>query len=184
MNRGEMMKEATIENTIRHFIGEAWEYIHQNKEKIKNFDKAKEKIKSQAFLFDVKLPEDLNVELSKASADTGLGILYFIASKADIFDTQGDMIELPELKKAAFSFVKRSRKGDRNHNYKKSAEVVESFVFDEKIIELIKSGEIQAGDWVVGMQPLDPDLLDKAQKGLIKGASIAGRAKKEAVRNA
>ena len=54
-------------------------------------------------------------------------------------------------------------------------------VFDEELIKAVKEGKIKAGDWVVGWELTDPELLKKAVNGEIVGASIAGYSRLEAV---
>ena len=170
-------KYTTNEDAQKQFILKTWEQINKNPDKFPNFDEVKQQVVNHAIRMKVSLPGE--ALMKKSSVDTGLGIIYFIASRADIFDKENHMIELDELKKGAFKYVKTSRKGDTNHDYKKAAEIVESLVFDDKIIEAIQKGEIKSGDWVVGMEPLDPEIVQKAIRGEISGASIAGFARME-----
>lgn len=172
-------KYTTNEDTQRNFILKTWEQINATPEKFENFDEIKQQVINHAIRLKVSLPGE--TMMKKASVDVGLGIIYFIASRADIFDKENHMIELDELKKGAFQYVKTSRKGDTNHDYKKAAEIVESLVFDDKIIEAVQKGDIKSGDWVVGMEPIDPEIIQKAIRGEISGASIAGFARMEDV---
>jgi len=122
-------------------------------------------------------PEEtkVNFNFKKSTVDVGLGVIYGIASKADIEDTEGDTIELIDLKRAAHDFMSESRNGDIDHDFKNHGDVVESLVIDKAIVEAIKTGEVTEGDWFIGYKPIDTEVAMKAASGeYFRGFSIAG----------
>lgn len=117
----------------------------------------------------------INFNFKKSTVDVGLGVIYGIASKADIEDTEGDTIELIDLKRAAHDFMSESRNGDIDHDFKNHGDVVESLVIDKAIVEAIKAGEVTEGDWFIGYKPNDTEVAMKAASGEdFKGFSIGG----------
>lgn len=177
----EDIQKAYIDNSIKKFIEIAWNTVYKDID-YPNRDETLTSLRNSAQQFNVPIEGDkFKISFSKTHIDPGLGIIYLIANRAGIIDHQKESIDLMELRKGAIQYIKTSRKGDINHDYKKALEVVESLVFDEPIIEAVKSGKIIAGDWVVGMEPGDPELLRKALAGEIKGASIAGSGRYEEV---
>jgi cation transport regulator ChaB len=182
IDKEEEFQKAYIDDSIRKFIEIAWNTVYKDID-YPNRQETLNSLQNSARKFEVDLPEaeKFKISFSKTHIDPGLGIIYLIANRAGIIDQQNEQIDLMELRKGAIHYIKNSRKGDVNHNYQKSLEVVESLVFDEPIIEAVKSGKIVAGDWVVGMEAEDPELLRKAIAGEIKGASIAGSGRYEEV---
>jgi len=178
----EILQKAYIDDSVRKFIEIAWNTVYKDIE-YPNRQETLSSLQNSARQFNVDLPDSDNfkISFSKTHVDAGLGIIYLIANRAGVIDHQEESIDLMELRKGAIHYIKNSRKGDVNHNYQKSLEVVESLVFDDPIIEAVKSGKIVAGDWVVGMEPGNPELLRKAMAGEIKGASIAGSGRYEEV---
>lgn len=168
-----------IGKAIEEFLWESWKELHTNKEKHgEHFEVLKSEIRNHAKENGVEL---FDINFTKAHTDETSKVLYQIASTAGVVDSEGHIIEMSELKKAAFDYVKRSRKGDQNHDFQKVLDMVESLVFDETIIKAVKEGKIKAGDWVVGWELDNEELLQKALAGEITGASIAGFARLEAV---
>lgn len=129
--------------------------------------------------------KEVKFNFKKSSVDIGLGVIYGIASKADVEDTEGDIIELNDLKLAAHDFMSESRNGDIDHDWKSHGNVVESLVLDSDIIELIKSGKITEGEWILAYKPFNPEVAKKAASGEdYNGFSIGGICNRvEAVRD-
>jgi hypothetical protein len=124
------------------------------------------------------IEKEINFKVIKATDEK---LLYLVASQADVEDEDEDIITLAELKKAAYGYMKNSRKTDLNHNWQENGEVVESFIFDNEIIKAVKDGVIEENSWVIGIEPKDPGLLEAAEKGEVIGASIAGFGKRRPV---
>lgn len=119
--------------------------------------------------------KEVKFNFKKSSVDIGLGVIYGIASKADVEDTEGDIIELNDLKLAAHDFMSESRNGDIDHDWKSHGDVVESLVMDSSIIDAVKSGTITEGDWFIGYKPVNPEVAKKAASGEdYNGFSIGG----------
>lgn len=117
----------------------------------------------------------INLEIIKTqSLGEDMGIIYLIASMADVEDAQEDVIPMDELRKSAYAFMRNSRKADMDHDWGDHGEIVESLIFDKAIIEAVKSGQIKEGMWVVGIEPHDTELTKMAARGEIVGASIGG----------
>ena len=123
----------------------------------------------------------MEVPIIKAEVDEdlGLGVIYMIASQAEVEDTQGDNITTNELRKGAHKFIKDYRKADMDHDWGDHGDVVESLVFDAEIIKAVKEGKIQEGMWIIGVSPHDMDVAKSARLGEIAGASIGGFAIRE-----
>lgn len=122
-------------------------------------------------------PEDkqVNFNFKKSNVDIGLGVIYGIASKADVVDQEDEIIELIDLKMAAHEFMSESRNGDIDHDWKNHGDVVESLVMDKAFIDMVKSGEIAEGDWFIGYKPNDQEVAKKAASGEdFNGFSIGG----------
>jgi len=158
------------EDEIKNYLTKSYE-----KFKADGNTEAVESIENLAFHHKVALPEVISLDVKKSHVDPGLGIIYLKASRAEVYDKAGHKIPLTELRKGAINYVKNSRRADSNHDEKPALEVVESLVFDDPIVKAVIDGDIVAGDWVVGMEPMTDEMLQKALSGQIKGASIAGR---------
>ena len=119
--------------------------------------------------------QEKRIDFEKSSVDIGLGVIYGIASKADVDDSEGELIEIQDLRKAAHGFMEDSRMGDIDHDWKTQGSVVESLVIDKAFIDLIKAGKITEGDWIIGYKPFDSKIAEKAASGEdYHGFSIAG----------
>lgn len=117
---------------------------------------------------------ELKVIKASVNEEMGEGVIYFVASQAEVEDNEGDIIPLPELTKAAHNYIQESRMADVNHDWIDAGTVVESMVFDSKIVEAIKSNVIEENAWVVGIKPKDIEMARMALRGELTGASIGG----------
>lgn len=107
-------------------------------------------------------------------ANEFLGVIYGIASKADFVDSEGDIIEIDELRKAAHDYISKSRNGNVDHRRGNVGEVVESLILDNDMVNAIKSNRIEEGSWIIGWKPFDPVIAKKASMGEYVGFSIEG----------
>lgn len=107
-------------------------------------------------------------------ANEFLGVIYGIASKADFMDSEGDIIEIDELRKAAHDYISKSRNGNVDHKQGNVGEVVESLILDNDMVNAIKSNKIEEGSWIIGWKPYDPEIAKKASMGEYVGFSIEG----------
>lgn len=124
---------------------------------------------------------ELRVIKASVNEELGEGVIYFVASQADVEDSEGDIIPLPELTKAAHDYIQESRMADINHDWKDAGTVVESVIFDETMVKAIQEGVIEKGAWVVGIKPKDIEMARMALRGELTGASIGGFANRKGV---
>lgn len=100
-----------------------------------------------------------------------------------VVDSQGDIIDIADLEKAAYNFVLSDGYGSEMHTGKYVARLVESIVFtDEKIAALGLEGTIQRG-WWCGFKIHDAEVWQKVQMGEYTMFSIGGRATREACKD-
>jgi len=126
---------------------------------------------------------ELKIIKADVNDEMGEGVIYLVASQADVEDSEGDVIPLPELVKAAHEYLRESRMADVNHDWKEHGTVVESMIFDETMLKAIHDGVIEKGAWVVGIKPKDIEMARAAQRGELTGASIGGFANRKGVQN-
>lgn len=98
-----------------------------------------------------------------------------------VVDSQGDMIDIADLEKAAYSFVLSWGDGAEMHRRPHVARLVESIVFtDDKIAALGLEGKIPRG-WFVGFKVTDAEVWQKIKNGEYTMFSIGGRATREMI---
>lgn len=96
-----------------------------------------------------------------------------------VVDSQGDIIDIADLEKAAYNFVLSDGYGSEMHTGKHVARLVESIVFtDDKIAALGLEGTIQRG-WWCGFKIHDAEVWQKVKTGEYTMFSIGGRATRE-----
>lgn len=95
-------------------------------------------------------------------------------------DLQGDVIEPPELEKAAYDFVFHGGGANEMHEGRMKGRLVESLMLtDEKLSAMkLKRDGAPAAAWWVGVK-LDPDAYGKVKSGQYKMFSIKGYSKAE-----
>lgn len=119
-------------------------------------------------------------------ADDDKQIIYGWASviKQDgkmVVDLQGDMIDEPELVKAAHEYITNARVAKMMHNGSQIGEVVESIVFTDDLqkalgIDLGKSG------WFIGMKINDANIWkNQVKTGKMLAFSVGGSGQRVAV---
>jgi hypothetical protein len=92
---------------------------------------------------------------------------------ADIIDTQGDLIDIADIAKAAHDFMLYSRTAGDMHDRIGVGQVVESIVFTPELqeslgIDLGKSG------WFIGMKIHDEDVWARVKSGELGAFSLGG----------
>lgn len=120
------------------------------------------------------------VEIVKADEDQNLvfGWLSKIveADGSAVVDSQGDVIPVAELEKAAYEFMLASRRGDVMHDERAVATAVESFVStpEKRAAMGIGKGDATVG-WWVGFK-VEPATFAKVKSGELRAFSIGGSA--------
>lgn len=109
-------------------------------------------------------------------------LVFGYASVADVEDSQGDVIKIDELEKAAYNYVLTSRTGGAMHEVMGVAKLVESIVFTPEKLEMLGlSKDALPHGWFVGFKVNDTDAWQKIKQGDYKMFSIGGRAIREAI---
>jgi hypothetical protein len=94
-------------------------------------------------------------------------------------DHSGDIVDIEEIEKAAYSFVKLYRDGSDNHERGGVATLIESIVFTkEKINALGIADGILPEGWFIGFEVHDDDVWEKVKDGTYSMLSIEGTAEK------
>ena len=117
-----------------------------------------------------------------AKRDDEKFLVFGYASMADVTDSQGDVISIDTLEKAAYDFVLHSRMGGEMHEVMGVATLVESIVFTpEKLAALGLAEDALPHGWFVGFKVNDTEAWQKIKNGDYSMFSIGGRAIREAV---
>ena len=117
-----------------------------------------------------------------AKRDDEKFLVFGYASMADVTDSQGDVISIDTLEKAAYDFVLHSRMGGEMHEVMGVATLVESIVFTpEKLAALGLAEDALPHGWWVGFKVHDTETWQKIKNGAYNDFSIGGRAIREAV---
>lgn len=92
-------------------------------------------------------------------------------------DHSGDIVDIADMEKAAYRFVKFYREGSDNHKRGGIGTMIESMMFTkEKAAALgIPDGMMPEG-WWVGFEVTDEDVWKKIKSGVYKMFSIEGTA--------
>lgn len=121
---------------------------------------------------------NLNAKITKLDDDARL--VFGFASVAEIdgqpvIDSEGDVIDINELEKAAYNFVENSRVGGEMHSELGGATLIESFVITPAKAELLNIENPTLG-WFIGLRVTDDALWQKIKSGTYRAFSIGGRA--------
>ena len=115
-----------------------------------------------------------------AKRDDEKFLVFGWASMADVTDSQGDVISIDTLEKAAYDFVLNSRTGGAMHEVYGVATLVESIVFTpEKLAALGLDKDALPHGWWVGFKVTDTEAWQKIKNGDYTMFSIGGRAVRE-----
>lgn len=91
-----------------------------------------------------------------------------------IEDTQGDIIEMSELRKAAHAFVTEARVAKVMHRGSQAGEVVESVLVDDEFAKALGVKDGRRG-WWIGMRIDDDRIRKQVRDGELRAFSIGGR---------
>ena len=99
-----------------------------------------------------------------------------------LVDYSGDVVDIAEIEKAAYRFVKLYRDGSDNHERGGIGTVIESMVFTKEKAEAlgIPAGVIPQG-WWVGFEISDYEEWQKVKDGTYSMFSIEGTANRVAI---
>jgi hypothetical protein len=92
-------------------------------------------------------------------------------------DTQGDIISMTELRKAAHRFITDQRVAKAMHAGSAIGEVVESVIVDDAFAKALGITGGMRG-WFIGMRIHDPDIQEKVRKGVFRAFSIGGKGRR------
>ena len=95
-----------------------------------------------------------------------------------VTDTQGDLITMGELRKAAHRFVTDARVAKAMHSGSQVGEVVESVIIDDEFAKAIGMSTDKRG-WWIGMAVHDENIRKRVKDGTLKAFSIGGRGKRK-----
>jgi hypothetical protein len=95
-----------------------------------------------------------------------------------VADTQGDIIEMEDLRKAAHQFVTDARVAKAMHAGSQVGEVVESVIVDDAFAKALGASTPQRG-WWIGMEIKDDAIRKRVKAGELKAFSIGGRGKRQ-----
>lgn len=94
-----------------------------------------------------------------------------------VVDTQGDLIEMDELRKSAHDFMSNAREAKAMHEGARIGEVVESVLIDDDFAKAHGIAHTKRG-WWIGMRIDDPGAQEKIAKGEWRAFSIGGSGKR------
>lgn len=97
-----------------------------------------------------------------------------------VTDTQGDIISIDELRKAAHRFVSDARVAKAMHAGNQVGEVVESVIIDDAFANALGITDTKRG-WWIGMEINDPSIQEGVRKGKLRAFSIGGRGRRTPV---
>ena len=134
---------------------------------------------------ELKKAWEVSIPISKVSEEKRLAFGWasvIIDADGDaVIDHQSDRISIPELEKAAYEYVQKSRQSTEMHVRKGVAELVESVVITpEKREAMGIDGEGITG-WWVGFRVNDSSVWSKVKSGDYREFSIGGTAKRRSV---
>lgn len=106
------------------------------------------------------------------------GKVYGVVLAPDREDSQGDVLDAPEIEKACHDFMVESRKADVQHNeVQAGAHVIENYIAPQDLEFALAAGgteKVVKGSWVQGWQITDPVLKQEVDEGKRTGFSIGG----------
>lgn len=120
----------------------------------------------------------LNATIKKADDEQHL-VFGFASVAADetgqVVDSQGDVISIDELERAAYEYVQFSGAGSEMHENPDVAQLIESVVFTPQKLEMLGISGLPYG-WWVGFRVTDEDVWQKIKSGEYSMFSIGGSA--------
>lgn len=119
------------------------------------------------------------IEKKSEDKQIAFGWAYQCVTKSgeQLVDHSGDVVDISEIEKAAYRFVKLYREGSDNHERGGIGVVIESMVFTKEKAEAlgIPKGVMPEG-WWVGFEVTDADTWAKIKSGEYSMFSIEGTA--------
>lgn len=92
-------------------------------------------------------------------------------------DTQGDVISIDEIRKAAHAFVTDARVAKAMHKGSPVGEVVESIIIDDEVAKALGMNSTKRG-WWIGMQITDESIQKRVRSRELKAFSIGGKGRR------
>ncbi len=118
-----------------------------------------------------------NVTIEKASV-TGRHVRGFASvverDGAPVVDSEGDVIAMDDLRKAAHAFITTARVAKAMHKGSQVGEIVESVLIDEEFAKALGVSDTRRG-WWIGMDVHDDSIAERVAKGEYRAFSIGGR---------
>lgn len=93
-------------------------------------------------------------------------------------DTQGDVIEMTEMRKAAHRFVLEARVAKAMHAGSQVGDVVESVIIDDEFVKAMGATTDKRG-WWIGMQINSDSIRKRVKSGDLKAFSIGGSGRRQ-----
>ncbi len=119
------------------------------------------------------------IEKKNEDKQIAFGWAYQCVTKSgeQLVDHSGDVVDIAEIEKAAYRFVKLYRDGSDNHERGGIGVVIESMVFTKEKAEAlgIPTGVMPEG-WWVGFEVSDAEVWKKIKSGEYSMFSIEGTA--------
>jgi hypothetical protein len=97
-----------------------------------------------------------------------------------VVDSQGDIISISDLTKAAHEFIMHYRTGKTMHVGEATGVIVESMVFSKDIQDALGINLDKQG-WFIGYKVLDDAIWDMVKNGTLKAFSIGGMGRRIAI---
>lgn len=104
-------------------------------------------------------------------------IVYGVVLEPDTEDTQGDVISIDEIEKAAHFYMINSRVVGARHKREMEAKVIESYLAPDDLE--INGEKIKKGSWVLGVHIIDPIEWVTVKSDGYTGFSVGGWALRE-----
>lgn len=160
-------------NADKWTAGQAQQWLKDNRYKVNLFEEAVTKAWSVSVPIS-KLADEKRLAFGWASVvidDDGQAVI----------DHQQDRISIPELEKAAYEYVQKSRQSTEMHTKKGVAELVESVVMTPEKREAMGIATEGISGWWVGFRVNDQAVWSKVKAGEYSEFSIGGTAKRKEV---
>ena len=120
------------------------------------------------------------IEKSSEDQQIAFGWAYQCVTKngEQLVDHSGDIVDISEIEKAAYRFVKFYREGSDNHERGGIGVVIESMVFTKEKAEALGIPEgVMPQGWWVGFEVSDQEVWKKIKSGEYAMFSIEGTAR-------
>lgn len=92
-------------------------------------------------------------------------------------DTQGDIISMDELQKAAHKFISDARVAKAMHAGNQVGDVVESVIIDDEFAKAMGMTDGKRG-WWIGMKVNSPEIRKGVREGKFRAFSIGGKGRR------